>query len=77
MAFWATSRAARSDVRMAPMVRSAATMAGASLGGMSGMHEQGGLPIPGITHIEQPYWFECGGELSPAELEAFIEKTKL
>jgi putrescine---pyruvate transaminase len=34
------------------------TMAGASLGGMSGMHEQGGLPIPGIVHIEQPYWFE-------------------
>ena len=27
------------------------TMAGASLGGMSGMHEQGGLPIPGIVHI--------------------------
>ncbi len=31
------------------------TMAGASLGGMSGMHAQGGLPIPDITHIEQPY----------------------
>jgi putrescine aminotransferase len=36
------------------------TMAGASLGGMSGMHAQGGLPIPGITHIEQPYWWEHG-----------------
>ena len=34
------------------------TMAGASLGGMSGMHAQGGLPIPGIVHIEQPFWFE-------------------
>jgi putrescine---pyruvate transaminase len=34
------------------------TMAGASLGGMSGMHEQGGLPIPGIVHIEQPFWYE-------------------
>ena len=34
------------------------TMAGASLGGMSGMHAQGGLPIPGIVHIEQPYWHE-------------------
>jgi putrescine aminotransferase len=32
------------------------TMAGASLGGMSYMHEQGGLPIPGIVHIEQPHW---------------------
>jgi putrescine aminotransferase len=36
------------------------TMAGASLGGMRGMHEQGGLPIPGIVHIEQPFWFELG-----------------
>ena len=36
------------------------TMAGASLGGMEGMHKQGGLPIPDITHIQQPYWFEIG-----------------
>ena len=36
------------------------TMAGASLGGMAGMHAQGGLPIPGIVHIEQPYWWEHG-----------------
>ena len=36
------------------------TMAGASLGGMSYMHAQGGLPIPGITHIEQPFWFQHG-----------------
>ncbi len=34
------------------------TMAGASLGGMSGMHAQGDLPIPNIMHIEQPYFFE-------------------
>lgn len=33
------------------------TMAGASLSGMKAMHEQGGLPIPDIAHIEQPYWF--------------------
>ena len=39
------------------------TMAGASLGGMAGMHAQGGLPIPGITHIEQPYWWEHGRPL--------------
>jgi putrescine---pyruvate transaminase len=36
------------------------TMAGASLGGMEGMHQQGGLPIPDIVHIQQPYWFEIG-----------------
>ncbi|MGQ0710699.1 MAG: aspartate aminotransferase family protein [Rhodoferax sp.] len=34
------------------------TMAGASLGGMSGMHAQGDLPIPNIVHIEQPYALE-------------------
>ena len=38
------------------------TMAGASLGGMAGMHAQGGLPIPGIAHIGQPYWFENAPE---------------
>src|SRR6202046_2160490 len=43
------------------------TVAAASLGGMRPMHEQGGLPIPGIVHIEQPYWDEDGGDLSPAE----------
>ncbi len=43
------------------------TMAGASLGGMSGMHAQGGLPIPDITHIEQPYWYELGRDTSRAE----------
>jgi len=38
------------------------TMAGASLGGMGGMHAQGGLPIPGIVHIQQPHWWEQGRE---------------
>jgi putrescine aminotransferase len=36
------------------------TMAGASLGGMTGMHAQGGLPLPDITHIDQPYQHEHG-----------------
>ncbi|HOM12277.1 MAG TPA: aspartate aminotransferase family protein [Rubrivivax sp.] len=39
------------------------TMAGASLGGMAGMHAQGGLPIPGIVHIEQPHWWLHGRAL--------------
>jgi len=43
------------------------TVAGASLGGMTYMHEQGDLPIPGITHIPQPYWFGEGGDMSPEE----------
>jgi putrescine aminotransferase len=43
------------------------TIAAASLGGMSAMHAQGGLPIPGIVHIEQPYWYENGVDSSPEE----------
>jgi putrescine aminotransferase len=27
---------------------------------MAAMHAQGGLPIPGIVHIDQPYWVEHG-----------------
>jgi putrescine---pyruvate transaminase len=44
------------------------TMAGASLSGMSGMHAQGGLPIPNIVHVEQPHWYELGRDMTP---EAF------
>ncbi|HEY1392787.1 MAG TPA: aspartate aminotransferase family protein, partial [Methylibium sp.] len=40
------------------------TMAGASLGGMAAMHAQGGLPIPGIEHIEQPHWWQLGREMA-------------
>ncbi|MCM2291955.1 aspartate aminotransferase family protein [Allorhizobium sp. BGMRC 0089] len=43
------------------------TVAGASLGGMKYMHEQGNLPIEGIHHINQPYWYGEGGDLSPEE----------
>ena len=41
------------------------TMGAASLGGMGGMHAQGGLPIPDIHHINQPYWYGEGGDMSP------------
>ena len=43
------------------------TMAGASLGGMAAMHSQGGLPIADIVHINQPFWYHEGGDLSPEE----------
>ena len=43
------------------------TLGGASLGGMSAMHKQGGLPIPDVHHINQPDWWAEGGELSPEE----------
>ncbi len=38
-----------------------------SLGGMAPMHAQGGLPIPGIHHIDQPNWWAEGGTMSPEE----------
>jgi putrescine---pyruvate transaminase len=41
------------------------TVAGASLGGMAAMHAQGDLPIPGIVHVAQPYWFGEGMHQSP------------
>jgi putrescine aminotransferase len=43
------------------------TMAGASLGGMAYMHAQGGLPIPGIAHIGQPYYIDGGRGMTPEE----------
>ncbi len=60
------------------------TMGSASLGGMPEMHEQGGLPIPGIKHIAQPYWYQDGADISPEEfgrqtalaLEKGIKKLK-
>ncbi|MGX0875486.1 putrescine aminotransferase [Roseovarius sp. MBR-154] len=53
-----------------------------SLGGMTGMHAQGGMPIPDIHHIDQPNWYAEGGDTDPEEfglerarqLEAKIEE---
>jgi len=43
------------------------TIAGASLGGMKWMHEQGLMPLPDFAHINQPYWFERGGSQTPEQ----------
>ncbi|MAA71603.1 MAG: aspartate aminotransferase family protein [Bermanella sp.] len=43
------------------------TLAGASLGGMGGMHAQGMPLVPGIEHIRQPYWYGEGGDMSEEE----------
>lgn len=43
------------------------TVAGVSLGGMKGMHAQGDLPVPGVEHVRQPYWFNEGRDMSPEE----------
>jgi putrescine aminotransferase len=56
------------------------TIAAASLGGMSAMHNQArGLDY--VHHINQPHWFEAGGDMDPnefglkvaRELEAMID----
>ena len=44
------------------------TVAGVSLGGMKAMHPIGDLPIPGVEHVRQPYWYNEGRDMSP---EAF------
>ncbi|KZZ67337.1 aminotransferase class III-fold pyridoxal phosphate-dependent enzyme, partial [Sulfitobacter sp. HI0129] len=43
------------------------SMGSGSLGGMAFMHEQGGMPIPGIHHINQPDWWSEGGDQSPED----------
>lgn len=59
------------------------TVGAASLCGMPWMHAQAGLPIPGILHIEEPYWFgqhdiadpdEFGRHVA-AQLAATIERV--
>lgn len=50
------------------------TVAGVSLGGMKAMHAQGELPIGGIAHVRQPYYYGEGGGLSEEEFtEACVQ----
>jgi putrescine aminotransferase len=41
------------------------TIAGASLGGMAGMHAQMGTMLPGIVHIGQPDYVQAGQGMTP------------
>ena len=43
------------------------TMVAVNLGGMSGMQEQGGTLFPGFHHVQQPHWFDFGGDKTPEE----------
>ena len=43
------------------------TMVCANLGGFSAMHGQGGTPFPGFHHVQQPYWYDFGGDKSPED----------
>ncbi|GAA0779304.1 aspartate aminotransferase family protein [Roseibium denhamense] len=50
------------------------TLAGTSLGGMKGMHEQGDLPVAGVHHIDQPYWFGEGHDMSPDDFGIHVAR---
>ena len=51
------------------------TVAAASLSGMKPMHRQSGLPIPGIVHVEQPYWFGSDQSMSPEDFGVVVAKS--
>ena len=51
------------------------TVAAASLSGMKAMHKQSGLPIPGIVHVDQPYWYGSDQSLSPDEFGIAAART--
>ncbi|SCM69362.1 aspartate aminotransferase family protein [Donghicola eburneus] len=42
------------------------TLGAMSLGGMSGMHTQGGV-VQNVHHIDQPNWWSEGGDMSPED----------
>jgi putrescine aminotransferase len=51
------------------------TVAAASLGGMKAMHKQSGLPIPGIVHVDQPYWYGSDQSMSPDDFGIAAAQT--
>jgi putrescine aminotransferase len=44
------------------------TLAAVSLSGMTPMHQQADLPLPGFVHVMPPYWCDYGGDM---DKEAF------
>lgn len=51
------------------------TMVAASLGGMNYMHELADLPLPGHSHIRQPYWYGEGKDMSPEDFGKLAAKA--
>ena len=43
------------------------TWVAANLGGFPAMHGQGGDVLPGFHHVQQPYWYDFGGNKTPEE----------
>jgi putrescine---pyruvate transaminase len=54
------------------------TWVAANLGGFPAMHGQGGTPLPGFHHIQQPYWYDFGGDKTPEDfgMDAAAELEK-
>ncbi len=66
--YWATvGKPGRSTIISRHNSYHGSTIGAASLGGMAYMHAQGGLPIPGIEHIRQPYWYQESNGMDPDE----------
>jgi putrescine---pyruvate transaminase len=66
--YWATvGKAGKTEFISRWNAYHGSTVAGASLGGFPVMHQQGRLPIPGVHHIAQPYWYGEGGDRAPDE----------
>ena len=66
--FWlAQGRASKKVVISRKNGYHGSTIAGATLGGMSYMHEQMPSKVENIVHLNQPYWYGDGGDLSPAQ----------
>jgi len=43
------------------------TVQSASLSSLGGMYQQFDLPLPGVVHVDAPYWYAHGGNMSPEE----------
>jgi putrescine aminotransferase len=50
------------------------TLGGASLCGMKWIHDVGAQPLPGIVHIDQPYWFGEGRHMDPQEFGVAVAR---
>ncbi|MBW4706957.1 aspartate aminotransferase family protein [Roseobacter sp. YSTF-M11] len=66
--YWAEKgKSAKTNIISRKNAYHGSSMGSGSLGGMSYMHAQGGMPIPGIHHINQPDWWAEGGDMTPED----------
>ncbi|WP_299296143.1 aspartate aminotransferase family protein [uncultured Tateyamaria sp.] len=66
--YWATKgKPSKSIIISRKNAYHGSSVGSGSLGGMTPMHEQGGMPIPDIVHIDQPNWWSEGGDMTPED----------